>query len=80
MRIGHVQDARIAETFEIVDAGIIGAARDTRPSACERGSTRELEKVPAADGHQVSPLVLSIWLSMMLSENQFPLFPIMLRD
>jgi hypothetical protein len=80
MGIGHVQDARIAETFEIVDAGIIGAARETRPSACERGSARELEKIAAADGHQVSLLVLIFWLSMILSENRFPIFRIMLRD
>ena len=39
MRIGDVQDARIAEAFEIVDAGI-GAARAARQAAGERGGAR----------------------------------------
>src|SRR3981081_4415719 len=30
--VGHVQDARIAEAFEIVNAGIVGRACETRPS------------------------------------------------
>src|SRR4051794_23770791 len=51
MRIRDVQDARIAEAFEIVDARIVGAARDARQVACERGGTRKFQKVPAADRH-----------------------------
>src|SRR6185437_14706 len=52
MGIGHVQDARIAEAREIVNAG---AARRPWPSIRERGDARELEKIPAADGHAMSP-------------------------
>src|SRR6266404_3621278 len=33
MRIRRVQDARVAETFEIVNADIIGAAGETRQAA-----------------------------------------------
>ncbi len=53
MRVGDMQDARIAETFEIVDAGIVGAARDRRQRAGERGRACEFEKIPAADGHAI---------------------------
>ena len=38
MRIRHVQDARIAEAFEIVDA--VGAAREARQAAREGGRAR----------------------------------------
>src|ERR1700716_3874427 len=55
MRVGRVQDSRIAETLEIVDAGVIGAAREARQSTRERRSARESEKIPAADGHAMSP-------------------------
>ena len=55
MGIGHVQDARIAEAFEIVNAGAIGSAADARQSAGERGGTRESKEIAAADRHVVSP-------------------------
>src|ERR1700682_662051 len=58
MSVGHVQDARIAETFEIVNARAVGAARATRQSACERGSAGKLKKIPAPDGHAMSPRLL----------------------
>ena len=41
MRVGHVQDARIAEAFEIVDAGVVGAAR-------ERGKAGESAAAPVS--------------------------------
>ena len=56
MRVGHMQDARIAEALEVVDAGIVGAARDTRQRAGERGRACEFEKIPAADCHAMFPL------------------------
>src|SRR5437762_5021650 len=40
MRIRDVQDARIAETFEIIGAGGFSAARKPRQVACERGRAR----------------------------------------
>src|ERR1700712_2535761 len=49
MRVGHVQDARIAEAVEIV--GAVGAASAPRQAACERRSARERQEIPAADGH-----------------------------
>ena len=55
MRVGHVQDARVAETFDIVDAGVVRAARHARQDAGKRGSASELQKIPAADGHARSP-------------------------
>src|SRR6266404_8667689 len=50
-----MQDARIAEAFEIVNAGAVGGACDTRQSTRERGSAREFKKIPAADCHAMSP-------------------------
>src|SRR5438876_5877838 len=41
MRIRHVQDARIAEAFEIVGAGRFSAAREPRQAARERGRARQ---------------------------------------
>src|ERR1700737_4834349 len=58
MRVGQVQDARIAEAFEIVNAGAVGAAGDTRQSTRERGSAGEFKKIPAADFHAMSPRLL----------------------
>src|SRR5882672_10089315 len=55
MGVGHVQDAGIAEAFEIVDAWRIGAAREPRQARGERGGAREGDKFPAADGHAISP-------------------------
>src|ERR1700710_1676469 len=55
VRIGHVQDARIAEAFEIVDAGVVGGAANPRQSAAERGGTCEFDEIAAADLHVVSP-------------------------
>ncbi len=55
MGVGHVQDARIAEAFEVVNACIVGAARDPRQSSRKRGRAGEGEKIPAADGHAMSP-------------------------
>src|SRR3954453_18170052 len=51
MRIGRVQDARIAEPLELVDAGGIGGTRDAWNGARERGCAREFKKIPAADSH-----------------------------
>jgi hypothetical protein len=55
MRVGDVQDTCVAEAFEIVNACAVGAARYQRQSARERGSTREFQKIPAAEGHAMSP-------------------------
>jgi hypothetical protein len=55
MGVGHVQDARIAEAIEIVNAGAVGGARDARQPTRERSSTRELKEIAAADGHAMSP-------------------------
>src|SRR6266446_6330071 len=87
-----MQDARIAEAFEIVNAGAVGGACDTRQSTRERGSAREFKKIPAADCHAMSPRlsasdpirlnrigISSLCLSMISSENRFPLFRIMLQ-
>ena len=52
--VGHMQDARIAEAIEIIDAGALGAAREPRPSTRERRSAREGDKFPASDGHTMS--------------------------
>ncbi len=60
MRVGHVQDARIAEAFEIVDAAVVGARARPRQSRRERGSARKREKIPAADGHAISLFVLPV--------------------
>src|SRR5690349_13741504 len=50
MRIGHVQDACIAEALEVVDARRLGGARGTDDGAGQRGA-RHLQKIPAADFH-----------------------------
>src|SRR3979411_3290607 len=55
MGVGHVQDAGIAEAFEIVDACRVGAAREARQAPGERRGAREGDKFPAADGHAMSP-------------------------
>src|SRR3954466_203337 len=55
MRIGDVQDARIAEALEIVHAGALGSPRDPRPRGRKPCSAGELEKTPAADGHVPPP-------------------------
>src|ERR1700704_2627055 len=60
MRVGDVQDARIAEAFEIVNAGVVGGGREPRQSTRQRGSAGELEEIPAADGHAMSPRLLVI--------------------
>src|SRR6195256_711595 len=49
--VGDVQDARIAEALEVVNAGALGAAREPRQSAEERRGARESDKFPASDGH-----------------------------
>src|ERR1700687_141234 len=54
MGVGDVQDTRIAEAFDIVNACVVGGARETRQRRRERGCAREFEKIPAADGHAVS--------------------------
>src|SRR5271169_4829629 len=54
MGVGNMQDARIAEAFEIVNAGMVGAARERWPAARERGAC-EFKKIAAADGHALSP-------------------------
>src|SRR4051794_24254401 len=51
MRIRDVQDARVAEALEIVDARTVSAARDARQLAGERGRARKFQEVPAADRH-----------------------------
>ena len=55
MGVGHVQDARVAEALEIVDAGVVGAARDPRQACGKRGGAGERQEVAAADGHAISP-------------------------
>ena len=52
---GTFDDARIAEAFEIVDAGIGGGARQPRQRRRERGRACKCQKFPAADGHAMSP-------------------------
>jgi len=69
VRVGQVQDPRVAEAFEIVDAGAVGAARDTRQSTRKRGSAGEFKKITAADCHAMSPRLLCLCPSMILSEN-----------
>src|SRR5215475_12766732 len=51
MRIRDVQDARIAEFLDVVDARAVGAAREARQAGRKRGNSGRLEKFPAADGH-----------------------------
>src|SRR5580704_18086764 len=53
MGVGDMQDARIAEAFEIINACGVGAARATRRSARKRNGARESKKIPAADGHAI---------------------------
>jgi hypothetical protein len=55
MRIGDVQDARIAEALEIVHAAGIGCPCDPRPRGRKPRSAGELEKTPAAHGHVFAP-------------------------
>jgi hypothetical protein len=54
VRVGDVQDTRIAEAFEIIDAYVVGGARETWQRRRERGCAREFKKIPAEDGHAVS--------------------------
>src|SRR5215471_14573703 len=52
MRIGDVQDARVAEALDFVDARVVDCgAREARPRARQRGGRRHLQKIPAADAH-----------------------------
>jgi hypothetical protein len=51
MRVGHVQDARIAEAFEIVEAWALGGARESRDAAGQDGGARTLKKIPPVDFH-----------------------------
>ena len=53
MRVGNVQDARIAEAFDVIDA--VGAARETRQRGRQCSGTGNLEKFSAADGHVLFP-------------------------
>jgi len=55
MGIGHVQDARVAETLQIVNTRAVGAARSQRQRRRQRGGAGKLKKIPAADGHAISP-------------------------
>src|SRR5579871_2481350 len=50
MRVGDVQDARIAEMLEIVDASF-RAAHKARQAGSERCGARHFKDIPAADGH-----------------------------
>ena len=51
MNIRGVQDARIAEAFEVVDAGGVGTARRARQAARQRDGGTCLQKIPAAEPH-----------------------------
>ena len=51
MGVGDVQDARIAEALDIVDAGSVGAACEPRQAALKGRGARERQKIAAADGH-----------------------------
>src|SRR4051794_32963806 len=48
MGVGHVQNARIAETFEIVDAGVVRATRSARQRSRKRDRARSLQQIAAA--------------------------------
>ena len=52
MRVGDVQDARIAEPFEVVNARGLGAARKPRQARAMRQQRRcSLQEIAAADRH-----------------------------
>ena len=53
MGIGDVQDARIAEALEIVNARIIfgGLRANARQAAGQGGGARQRQEIAAADGH-----------------------------
>src|SRR6187402_1817076 len=59
MGVGDVQDARVAEPFEIVNARGLGATR--QPRQAERGgsSSCTLQEITAADRHSNSPRLFS---------------------
>src|SRR5258708_4009028 len=59
IRVGPNHDSRHAAMPEIVDARVIGCAREPRQRGRKRGRAREFEKVPAADGHAMSPRLKS---------------------
>src|SRR5262249_51640305 len=50
MRGGDVQDARVAETLEVVECGPVGRTRGADEPAGKRGA-RQFQKIPAADFH-----------------------------
>src|SRR4029079_17409003 len=76
MRVGHVQDARIAEALKIIDACIVGAPRDPRQYRGKCGSAREREQIPAADGHlNISALAMGPNVFRSLSRPLFRLSP-----
>src|SRR4051794_1237638 len=54
MRVGHMQDARIAEALQIVNAGSLGNARQ---SPRQRGGAGQAQKIAAAHRHVASPPV-----------------------
>ena len=84
MGIGDVQDARIAEALEIVDARIIvGGLRASRgrlpdrvaaPASVRKSRRRMVMRVSA---RRKASSIVHCW-SMILAENRFPLFRIML--
>src|SRR5579859_3845771 len=49
--IGHVQDARIAETFELIEARLVGRARHPRQASRQRHGAGGFQKIPPADFH-----------------------------
>lgn len=51
VRVGDVQDPRIAETLEVVDAGRLGAARKPRQAGCCGNGACALQEIAAADSH-----------------------------
>src|ERR1700739_3060394 len=58
MGVGDMQDTRIAEAFEIINACVVGTVRATRCSARKRHGARESEKITAANGHAIlNPIV-----------------------
>src|SRR3982750_2091333 len=76
MGVGHVQDARIAEALQIIDAWIVGAPRDPRQCRGKCGSARESQQIPAADGHlDISALVTGASVFRLLSRLLFRLSP-----
>lgn len=52
MRVGDVQDPRIAEPFEVVNARRLGAPRKPRQTERCSGKARALQEITAADRHQ----------------------------